>query len=107
MQYIFRFNVIPHKSEAFRDWLKKNDKLLHEDMPEGWQYLGAWFTVRNFGRYNVEMRYEIDDYADLGAGFGSDALQQAWLEIIDYFAPNQGETYLMKSSEDVSIMKGI
>ena len=106
MQYINRFNVLPHKSEAFRDWLKKNDKLLHEGMPEGWQYLGTWFTVRGFGRYDCEMRYELDDYATLGGDFGSDALQLAWLEILDSFAPNQGETYLMKSAEDILIMKG-
>jgi len=106
MQYINRFNVLPHKSEAFRECLKKNDKLLHEGMPEGWQYLGTWCTVRNFGRYDCEMRFELDDYAALGADFGSDALQQAWLEIFDFIAPNQGETYLMKSSEDIIIMKG-
>lgn len=106
MQYINRFNVLPHKAEAFRDWLKKNDKLLHEGMPEGWQYLGTWFTVRGFGRYDCEMRYELDDYAVLGVDFGSDALQQANLEILDFFAPNQGETCLMKSAEDIIIMKG-
>ena len=106
MQYINRFNVLPHKSAAFRDWLVKNDKLLHEGNPEGWKYLGAWFTVRNFGKYDCEMRWELDDYADLGAGFGSDALQQAWRDIFDAFAPNQGETYLMKSSSEVLIMQG-
>jgi hypothetical protein len=106
MQYINRFNLLPQKSEAFRDWLRENDKLLREGTPEGWQYLGTWFTVRNFGRYDCEMRYELDNYAALGADFGSDALQQAWREIFDSFAPNQGETYLMKSSEDVIIMKG-
>ena len=106
MQYITRFNVLPHKSEAFRDWLKNNDKLLREDNPEGWKYLGTWFTVRNFGQFDCEMRFELDDYAALGANFGSDALQKAWLEFFDYLAPNQGETYLMKSSEDVIIMKG-
>jgi hypothetical protein len=106
MQYINRFNVLPHKSEEFRDWLQKNDKLLHHGNPQGWKYLGAWFTVRNFGRYDCEMRWELDDYAALGEGFGSDALQQAWREIFDAFAPNQGETYLMKSSEEVFIMEG-
>jgi len=106
MQFIMRFNLMPHKSEAFQDWLKKNDKLLQEGQPEGWQYLGAWFTVRNLGNYDCEMRFELDDYAALGSDFGSDALQQAWGEGFDYIAPNQGETCLMKSSEDVIIMKG-
>lgn len=106
MQYITRFNLLPHKSEDFREWLRKNDKIMHEDQGEGWHYLGAWFTVRNFGQYDCEIRYELDDYAALGSGFGSDALQKAWLEAFDYLAPNQGETYLMKSSEDVIIMKG-
>ncbi len=107
MQYISRFNLLPHKSEAFNDWLKKNDRLLHDGNSEGWHYLGAWFTVRSFGHYDCEMRWELDDYAALGSGFGSDALQEAWREAFEYFAPNQGETYLMKSAEDVIIMKGL
>ncbi len=107
MQYIFRFKIKPHKSEGFRDWLRQNDNLLKEEMPEGWQYLGTWFTVRGFGRYDAEMRYEIGDYADLGAGFGGEALQKAWVEISDSFVPDQTETYLMKSSEDVLIMEGM
>ena len=106
MQYINRFKVLPHKSEALRDWLKKNDKLLRKEQPKGWHYLGAWFTVHGFGRYDFEMRFEIDDYAALGAGFGSEALQNAFLEIFDAFAPNEGETAVMKSMEEIMIMKG-
>jgi len=106
MQYISRFNLLPHKSEAFLDWLKKNDTLLHEGQEPGWHYLGTWFTVRGFGKYDGEIRFELDDYADLGAGFGSEALQEAFLEAFEYMTPNQGETYLMKSIEDVKVMKG-
>jgi hypothetical protein len=106
MQYIQRFNVLPHKSEAFRDWLKANDKMLRNEQPKGWRYLGAWFTVHGFGQYDCEIRYEIDDYASLGAGFGSETLQKAWGEIFDALAPNQGETVLMKSAGEVMIMKG-
>jgi hypothetical protein len=47
------------------------------------------------------MRYEIGDYADLGAFSGSEALKKALVEL---FAPNQSETYLIKSSEAVYFM---
>jgi hypothetical protein len=106
MQYITRSNVLPHKAEELRDWLKKYDKLLHEGQSPGWKYLGAWFTVHSLGQYDFEMRFEIDDYAALGTGFGNEEMQKAWLEIYDAFAPNVGETCLMKSAEDVWIMKG-
>jgi hypothetical protein len=106
MQYIQRFNLKPRKSGEFRDWLKTNDQLLRNGQPEGWTYLGTWFTVRNFGHYDCEMRYELQEYAALGANFGSEALQKAFLDIMDWFAETPGETTLMKSAEEVIIMEG-
>ena len=104
MQYVYRFNVMPRKAGALRDWLKQNDQLLREEQPEGWHYLGTWFTVRFFGKYNCEMRFELDDYDALGAGFGSDAFQRAFNEMFELVVPNEQEAYLMKSSDEVSIL---
>lgn len=106
MQYVQRFNLKIYKAGEFRDWLKKHDQTLREGQPEGWTYLGTWFTVRGFGRYEVEVRFELRDYADLGADFGSDVLQKAYLEMMDMFTDEPWETYLMKSAEEVLIMEG-
>ena len=106
MQYIQRFNLKHNRAGEYRELLKKYDQTLREGQPEGWTYLGTWFTVLGFGRYEVEVRFELRDYADLGAGFGSEALQKAYLEMMDMFTDEPWETYLMKSAEDVRIMEG-
>jgi hypothetical protein len=106
MQYIQRFSLKPHKAGEFRDWLKKNDQTLREGQPKGWTYLGTWFTVLGFGHYDVEMRYELQDYAVMGTGFGSEALQKAFVEVMDMGSDEPMETYLMKSAEEVRIMEG-
>jgi len=98
MQYVTRFNLQPLQGGAFREWLTKNDALLREGQAQGWTYLGAWFTVHGFGRYDVELRYEVGDYANLCAGFGSEALQKAWIEASDMILPGQGEVSLLFGS---------
>ena len=107
MQYIQRYNLKPRMSGAFRDWLKKNEQILRDGQPEGWTYLGTWFTVREFGHYQCETRYELQDYADLGSGFGSEVLQKVLPEWLDMLTDESGETYLMKSTEEVIIMEGM
>ena len=107
MQQIYRYNLRPNKSEAYREWLKKNDKVFREHSPDGQTYLGTWFTVQGFGEYDVESRWELDDYAALGAGFGGDefqAVMSEWNEYADDARPQQ--TVLMKSEDDVRIPEG-
>jgi len=107
MQYIVRYDVVPGKAEAYRDWLVENEDEMREHQPAGWTYLGTWFTVLGFGSYQAESRWEVDDYAGLGAGFGDERLQELTrdsFEFIDFGRP--GETYLMKSATDVAIMDG-
>lgn len=107
MQYVQRFNLKPGKAGAFQQWLSDNSRLLAEGAPEGWTYVGTWFTVRNFGQYDCEVRWELADYDALGSGFGTEALQMAWLESWDLIDWSQrGETYLMKSASDVQVMPG-
>ena len=107
MQYIIRYNLKPLKATEFREWLLKNESLIAENTPEGWTYLGTWFRVRGFGKYQCESRHEIDDYGALGADFGNETYQRLMLEWMEFIDLTQaGETYLMKSSTDISIMAG-
>jgi hypothetical protein len=104
MQRIDRYYLRSGKAEAYRDWLNKNDQVLRDGAPEGQEYLGTWFTVQGFGDYDAESRWELEDYASLGAGFGSDqfqALMQEWEDFADTARPQQ--SVLMKSEDDVLI----
>jgi len=106
MQYIMRYYLKPLKSAEFQKWVLENESLLAENTPEGWTYLGTWFTVRGFGRYGCETRWELDDYAVLGAGWGNETSQQLtreWTEFVDL--GRDGEHCLMKSAADVSVFE--
>ena len=108
MQYVTRYSLKPAKAGAFRQWLSDNATLLAKEAPEGWTYLGTWFTVRGLGRYDCESRWELTDYSALGAGFGTEAYQNAvlaFLEFVDTSIP--GEATLMKSTTDIAIPKGM
>ena len=108
MQKINRYHVKPLRGTEYRQWLLENEPLVAENTPKGWTYLGTWFTVLGFGKYGCETRYEIDDYDALGAGFGNETYQKLileWVEFIDL--TKEGETYLMKSATDVSVMPGM
>ncbi len=106
MQYVERYNLKPNKAGAYREWLQQHEEMLTKEGPEGWKYLGTWFTVRGFGQHDCETRWELPDYSALGAGFGSEALQAAWAEIMDWFETAQYSATLMKSAAEVLIQKG-
>jgi hypothetical protein len=104
MQKIDRYNLRANKAADYVAWLKKNDDLLRNGAPTGWTYLGTWFTVQGLGEYDVESRWELDDYATLGSGPGSDeflAMMDEWDEFGDTSRPQQ--SVLMKSEDDVRI----
>ena len=105
VQYIFRSRIKDDKSEEFRAWLLENDDLITEHAPEGWSYLGTWFTVMRFGRYDDETRWELADYGALSAGFGDDTFQRLLLEWWTYTDMNDAEAYLMKSATEVDILE--
>ncbi len=107
MQYIVRYDVAPKKAGEFRKWLMDNDQTMRDHQPDGWEYLGTWFTVLGFGQFQAESRFEVADYADLGSGFGDEELQRLQLEWFDFIdTTSGGETYLMKSATDVRVMDG-
>jgi hypothetical protein len=107
MQYNQRYSLILYKGGEFRQWLANNATLLAKNAPEGWTYLGTWFTVRGFGKHDCETRWELTDYNALGADFGTEAFQKAMLEWFDFVELSiPGDTALMKSATDVDILKG-
>ncbi len=107
MQYIQRGNLKLHKVGEFHEWLARNEALIKEHAPEGWTYLGTWFTVRGLGKFDCETRWELSDYAALGADWGNETFQdliRQWVEFIEPSVP--GETCMMKSAADIRIFKG-
>ncbi len=106
MQYVSRYHLKPLKLTEYRQWLLDNESLLVEHAPAGWTYLGTWFTVMGFGKYECESRWELDGYGTLGAGWGDETnqrLMREWMEFTD--DTRDGENYLMKSTEEVNVFE--
>lgn len=107
MEYVLRYDVKPNQSTEFRRWLTDNAATLREHAADGWSYLGTWFTVRGFGEYSCETRWELSGYEALGSGFGDDVnvrLTQEWMGFVDQGRPWQASLY--KGTEEVDILPG-
>ena len=100
MQIVYRYDLQPGKAADYVEWLKTNDGVFREDAPDGWSYIGTWFTVQGLGSYGVESRWELDDYAALGSGFGTSDFQRVLNEWEDYADVSSQESSLMKSEGD-------
>jgi hypothetical protein len=86
LEYVYRYNVKYEKAAAFRDWLVANDQALHDHQTPGWTYLGAWFSVRGFGQFQAESRFQLEGYEASGSGPGDDETQR--------YARELAETYI-------------
>ena len=107
MQQIYRYHVKHGRVREYLEWLAKNDQVIRDDAPEGQTYLGTWLTVQGFGTHGAESRWELDDYAALGSGMGTENFQKLiveWFDFVDFSRPN--ETTLMKSESDVFVPEG-
>jgi hypothetical protein len=107
MQYIIRYEIKDGKNSEFRKWVLDNANNFEQHAVKGWKYLGTWFTVRGFGRYSVETRWELEDYAALGAGFGDEVAQKMnleWFQMVDW--AQGSETQLVKSAAEVDMLPG-
>lgn len=104
MQCVIRYDVEAKRSEEHRTWLLDNEKSISESDRPGWEYLGTWFTVQGFGSYQAEVRWEIDDYAALGAEMTEQGLElfKKWIGFVDQGRPT--ENTLMKSASDVIVV---
>ena len=106
MQYVQRYALKDGAAADFREWVQKNAEALTANSPDGWAYDGTYFTVMGFGTHQVETRWEVEDYASFGSGFGTETFQRLFHEWNDFINTNlPGETYLMKSADDVAIME--
>ena len=108
MQIIFRGSLKDKQATAYRDWEAKNRKAVQEHAPAGWTYAGTYFTVFGFGKFDVETRWELSSYGALDSARDHedetwDKLNLAWFEFFEPTIP--GETYLMRSAEDVKILE--
>lgn len=105
MQYVSRFNLKPKVARQYQAWIKEHAQLLKGGGPQGWTYLGTWFTVHGLGKYQCEVRWEIPNYSALEPMSGSDEYEKAVAEMLDLFVdPQGGEVSLMKSADDVVVM---
>ena len=107
MEYVLRYDVKPDRAGEFRAWIVNNEDALQAHAAEGWTYRGTYFTVRGFGDFSNESRWDIADYAALGSGFGDEdgiRLTQEWMAFVDQTRPFQATLY--KSAGDVDILPG-
>ena len=108
MQYIQRGSFKVHEAGKFQEWLVVNEAVFKDRAPAGWTYVGTWFTVLGFGRYDCETRWELTGYDVLGARDFDEAFLKALQESGEFFDPARGgETYLMKSAADIWVMPGV
>jgi hypothetical protein len=108
MQIIFRGKLKEKRANEYREWELKNRKAMQELAPPGWTYMGTYFTVFGFGKYDVESRWDLANYGALDSG--RDYENETWdklnLEAIDFFEPTvPGETSLVRSAEGVKILE--
>ncbi len=104
MEYIVRFRLKPKKAGEFRQCLLDNHAKLETAIPEGWKYLGTYFTVRGFGDHQCESRWEIANYGALDHSF-TDPIHREVSEFIDESYPMTST--LLKSVADVREMSRV
>jgi len=105
MQYIYRFNIKDGQSDAFVQWLGEKDADLHEHISEGWEFVGVYFTVRGFGRFDAEYRANVTDYAALGSPMDEQTgalINEMFARFVDRSRPLEAQ--LVKSHQDVQIL---
>ncbi len=109
MQYVYRYSIKPGKVTEHLEWIRKNRQVFQDHAPEGWTYLGTWFTVQGFGPHDAESRWELEDYGSLGTGFGDEENQRLLAEFISEYQDdvNRPQVSLMKSMDEVSALAGV
>lgn len=107
MQVSYQFNIKEGRTSEFVQWVRDNEETMVDHAPDGWTYVGTWFTVQGFGDYDTEQRWEIEDYGSLGTGFGDEEFQRLIVESADFLQPHPQATTLMKSATDVTALAGM
>lgn len=107
MEINYRFRIKPGKINEYVAWVKKMETEQPEPAP-GWSYKETYLVVQGFGDYDAEARWELDDYAALGAGQGSAQSEKAMMEFFTEFFDDRFpmQTTLMKTTNDVFVPEG-
>jgi hypothetical protein len=108
LEYVYRFSIRPGKVNEFLDWMERNEGSFDEHGPDGWSYRGAFFTVRGFGYHDCELRYGLDGYDALGAGFGDEENVALLTEFFEQFLDHshRPEAVLLKSRPALTVVEG-
>jgi len=100
-QKIVHFNVKEGKSNDFREWMLKHQEEFAESLPNGWTYLGCYFTVFHMGRHEWQIRYEIDALGayDTLRAYKNDVFNELLAQIYDFINPN--------TSIEIEVVQGV
>ncbi len=107
MEIIYQFNLKEGKTGEYVEFVAKNEQKLKELSPEGWTYLGTFFTVQALGEYDVQQRWDIADYDSLGKSWGFDeTYDRLIVEGISYIKDAEVRATVVKSADEVKTLSG-
>ena len=100
-QKIVHFNVKEGQNNAFREWILKHQDAFAKSLPDGWKYLGCYFTVFHMGRREWQIRYEIDALAayDTLRAYQNAAFNELLAQIYTFINPN--------TPIEIEVVKGV
>ncbi len=106
MQYILRYHLKENQALPYQEWHRNNEAAIAESTPPGWHYLGTWFTVHGFGRFECETRWELDNYNALEPSEPTEEWLKLFHEQRDFVDQSRPmETALLKSASDVRVIE--
>lgn len=104
MQLVMRNNVKDDRVSEYVEWVKANRDAMEEHAPEGWTYRGTYVTVYGMGTHDVEIRWELDDYAALAPRDDDEEWTRLIKESTAFFSSSTGQNSLLKGVDDVVII---
>ena len=106
LQKIVHFSVKEGKTKKFQKWILEHQENYAKALPKGWKYLGCYYTVFHMGRFEFQIRYEIDNFAayDTLRAYEDKEFNRLLAEIYDFININFPiEVEVVKSVEEVKI----
>ncbi len=91
--YVFRYNLRPEAAAEYKQWLVDHTGARSEQA--GWTYLGTFFDVMGFDRYDYETRWELNGHGSVNTR-PLDAETEQWIpERLPFI--EEGQVALMKA----------
>ncbi len=105
MQITYRYNIKEGRAGEYAKLVIDSEQMLRDKSADGWTYVGTFFTVQGLGEFDVEQRWEIADYANLGNAWGHDAEFDALIaKALDFF-DGRVNTTVAKTADEVVILE--